>query len=91
MPKRFAEIEYEILRILSRKASMLPMEIVHASDKIKVGSVYAYLARLKSKKWVRSFSGEMVTLSGMHSYRYSITGLGASRYKVYLADKPWSL
>lgn len=91
MPKRFSEIEYEILRVLSQRASMLPMEIAQSSAKIKTGSVYAYLGRLKDKKWVRSFCDAAVTSSGMPMQRYSITGIGVARYMNYTADNPWRL
>ena len=92
MPKRFSEIEYEILRVLSQRASMLPMEIAQASAKIKTGSVYTYLGRLKGKKWVRSFRDAAVTPSGgMPMHRYSITGIGVARYMNHTADNPWRL
>lgn len=86
MPKKFSEIEYEILRVLSQRASMLPMEITQASVKVKAGSVYAYLGRLKTKKWVRAFCDGSVTSSGTPSYRYSITGIGAARYRNHMDE-----
>lgn len=86
MPKQYSEIEFEILRILSREAAMLPMELVRASDKIKAGSVYVYLGRLKQKKWVRSFFGGEIALSGAPMHRYSITGIGAARNKFHHED-----
>lgn len=91
MPKKFSEIEYEILRVLSQRASMLPMEIAQASVKIKTGSVYAYLGRLKGKRWVRSYCDGALAPSGMPMQRYCITGIGAARYKSHTADNPWQL
>ena len=91
MPKKFSEIEYEILRVLSDRASMLPMEIAQASAKVKTGSVYVYLARLKDKKWVRSFCDGAVTSSGMPMHRYCITGIGAARYRRHQSENPWML
>lgn len=84
MPKQHSEIEFEILRILSREAAMLPVELVRASDKIKAGSVHVYLGRLRQKKWVRSFLGGEIAHSGALMHRYSITGIGMARHKFHL-------
>jgi DNA-binding PadR family transcriptional regulator len=91
MPKKFSEVEFEILAVLSRTASMLPMEIANASAKIKTGSVYVYLARLKDKKWVRSFKDGAATPLGTPTQRYSITGIGSARYRSFKSDNPWMI
>jgi hypothetical protein len=80
MPKKTSEIEAEILRVLIREGALYPMQIVRASPKIKIGSVYAYLGRLKRKKWVSSFAEGVLAPSGVVMHRYRITGIGAKRH-----------
>ena len=91
LPKQSSEIEYEILRLLSRQASLFPMELVQLSSKIKPGSVYVYLGRLKGKKWVRALPGETLAPSGKPMMRYSITGIGAARFTNHHDVNPWRL
>ncbi|UVC07741.1 hypothetical protein IHQ71_21495 [Rhizobium sp. TH2] len=83
MPKRTSEIEAEILRVLIREGALYPMQIVHASPKIKIGSVYAYLGRLKRKKWVSSFAEGVFAPSGVVMHRYRVTGIGAKRHNSF--------
>lgn len=91
MPKKFSEIEFEIMRVLISNGALFPMELVRASTRIRSGSVYVYLDRLKRKKWVRSFLHEAFSAPGEPVRRYQVTGLGMARYKLHTSDNPWAL
>lgn len=91
MPKKTSEIEFEILRVLISKGALFPMELVRASTRIRPGSVYVYLDRLRRKKWVRSFLHDTFTTPGEPVRRYQVTGLGMARYRFHTSDNPWAL
>jgi hypothetical protein len=84
MPKKESDVEYEILQALVMRGALYPMELVNASPKIKKGSVYVYLTRLRQKKWVSVFGERAFAAPGASMRRYKVTGLGAARHHAHV-------